>query len=112
MITETSRTTQERQEITLHLALDLPPEPIPYTRSGRKWRPRAVSARVSRSRVDGGAWSKWTLENSSAVRGLNVKADGTDGADRSSRLWDFADTHPIREHLKAVLEAMSDPAVS
>jgi hypothetical protein len=86
-------TTREEQRARVVEAIDGPVIPWRYTRSGKRWRPRALVVTIERDRHNGGDWSPWRVM-SWVLLGPNVKADGSEGADRSEPCHSHEQDHP------------------
>jgi hypothetical protein len=82
-ITTTDSGTEETQRLTVYGRIES--EPVPYGR-GRRWRPTRLSATFERSRYGDDPWGPWA-QRSAFWAGVSVRADGTDGVDRSAQLW-------------------------
>jgi len=83
--TTTSTEDIERVRVTATIA-DAEIRPVPYTRSGRRWRPTNIRITWGRTRENGGDWTQWGSSGAS-VSGPVVRKDNSDGANTHSDLY-------------------------
>lgn len=84
-IVQTAVKRTETQTCTVYGEIDT--EPIPYGyQAKRRWRPRRIAVTFERNRVTGAPWGPWQ-DRSASWAGVTVRADGSDGADRSERIY-------------------------
>lgn len=110
-LTTTVRTLRDVQSMTREATVT-GAEPIPWGYGpGRLWRITHVFVRFERFRTDGGPWQDWSRDKI-ILTGRNVKADGSDGAERTEQIWvDERLTAEVEAWLEAVRAELESPTI-
>lgn len=96
-ITTTEDTRRAEESVHLVAAIEVEPEQYGH-RQKRRWQPTEIVATVRRTRQGDAAWSPWSVSGVT-LHGHSLRQDGSAGAVRSDRLWDWGDVPAVVEWL-------------
>jgi hypothetical protein len=103
---ESVATREEQRAVIRERVIGTAPEPMPYSRSGKRWRATAIVVTAERQRWGDDAWQAWRVMGIE-VTGFNVKASGDDGAAYAVRRSDLPRDHWSESRAAAMVDDLA-----